>query len=534
MQNKTEVVVGIFVLAALAVFAYMGFQIGAFRLDRRQFVPYYMTFKDVTGLSRKALVKIAGVEVGRVEEINYEGDGMSKVVVGVSIHKSYILHSNAYAIVRQDGLLGSKYLEIIPGDPLLPRLDPGSSLGKPSVEPVSVDEILLQVKRIGENIEQVTDSLKVSIGGAQGREHLNAILSNLAITAEKMASFSGSLDRTVERNQENINAVLELGADFKRIAGKLEREIFPAVQDGVNKIATVFDRDFGRVATKFESTVDALEEASVQARDGFRSVGAVADKINEGKGLLGKLVTEDDTYRDLKVAVQGLKNYFARIDMMQIIFDIHSETMQRPGDHYAWEDSKGYIDVRVHPNEDHFYQIEIVGSERGTKYIKEKRREYADACGNLVEAECLHLTDYEKLRRAYTVETTKFKRNSVGIGFQFGKVFRDIAFRIGLFDGSYAGMGVDFDIPFGTDKFRWLMSLEAFDLKGWNKVDDRRPHLKWLNRMYFMHNLYFTFGADDFASRHNGSVFFGAGIRFGDDDIKYYLPTLAGASAVGQ
>lgn len=534
MQNKTEVVVGIFVLAALAVFAYMGFQIGAFRLNRRQYVSYLMTFKDVTGLSRKAMVKIAGVEVGRVEDLEFQGDGSAQVMVRVSVHKDYVLHRDAYAVVRQDGLLGSKYLEIIPGDPLLPRLEPGSNLGKPSVEPVSIDEILQQVKHIGENIEQVTDSLKSSIGGVQGRENISAILSNLAITAEKMASFTGALDRTVARNEENINAILELGTDFRRIAGKLETEIFPVVHDGVIKISNVFERDFSRVATKIESTVDSLEEASVQARDGFRSVGAVADKINEGKGLIGKLVTEDDTYRDLKVAVQGLKNYFARIDMMQIVFDIHSETMQRPGDHYAWEDSKGYIDVRIHPNEDHFYQIEIVGSERGTKYIKEKHRSYEDSCGNLVRPECLELSDYHRLKRQYTVETTKFKRNTVGIGFQFGKVFRDLAFRIGLFDGSYAGMGVDFDIPFGTDKFRWLMSLEAYDWKGWNKINDRRPHLKWLNRMYFMHNLYFTFGADDFISRHNANVFFGAGIRFGDDDIKYYLPTLAGASAVGQ
>jgi hypothetical protein len=87
---------------------------------------------------------------------------------------------------------------------------------------------------------------------------------------------------------------------------------------------------------------------------------------------------------------------------------------------------------------------------------------------------------------------------------------------------------IDFDIPFRNDNFRWVTSLEMFDSRGWNRIDDKRPHLKWLNKMYLFRSIYMTFGADDFISRHNANAFFGAGVRFGDDDVKYFLSSLSG------
>jgi hypothetical protein len=54
-------------------------------------------------------------------------------------------------------------------------------------------------------------------------------------------------------------------------------------------------------------------------------------------------------------------------------------------------------------------------------------------------------------------------------------------------------------------------------------MNDRRPHLKWMNRIFFLNNLYFVFGADDFVSSTNANAFWGLGIRFGDDDMKYIL-----------
>lgn len=532
MRNSIETRVGIFVLLALGIFAYMGIQVGALRFDRARYALYRIYFKDISGVSRKAEVKIAGVKVGWIESVNLIPDHEMTVEANVMISRDYSLYADSYAVVRQDGLLGPKYLEIIPGDPLTKKLSPGDALPRPSRAPVQMDEVLQKVKTIASNMESITDSFNDVVGGVRGKEQLHDMMENLKSAAERLASFSESIDRAIGRNDENIDNLFALGADMRRLAEKIETQVVPAVHSGVNKVAQVLDRDFDRIASTLESAAESFEDTASHARDGLQSINSVMGKIDEGKGLLGKLINEDDTYRDIKVAAQGLKNYFAKIDRMQIVFDAHVESMQRPAENYKFEDAKGYFDIRIHPNDDYFYLVQLVSSERGFVKRKETFREYTDEKCEPVNPDTLDLTDRDKLRFIYAKKQDRFYRGSIRFGLQFGKLFDDVAVRFGIFDNT-VGIGVDYDIPFKSEKFRWVTSIEAFDFTGWNRLDDRRVHLKWINRVYMFRNLYVTFGADDFVSKHNASAFFGVGIRFGDSDVKYYLPNLSGAGSLG-
>lgn len=539
MLGKVETKVGFVVLAAIAVFIYMGFQIGAFRFDRGNYVEYIMYFKDVAGLSRKADVKIAGVKVGWVESVRLAPiDNQTCAQATVMVLRDYSLYQDSHAIVRQDGLLGPHFIEIIPGDPLLQRLDPGDTLAKPAVAPVSIDELLQQFKKIASHVEDVTDSFRGAMGGDEGKERMRELFDNLHTTAEKMSSFSDTLERSFVRNEDNINKLLEIGNHVDRLSMQLERDVFPSVQEGIDKIANAFDRDFDRVATRIETSVEAFEQASVQARDGLRNVSSVAEKIDEGKGVLGKLVNEDETYQDLKVAVQGFKNYVTKLDRIQFVFDTHFEGFYRRAENYHLENAKGYFDVRIHPNEDHFYLVQIATNEKGYAYRDKMEIDYVNARGEVVDP--LDLTVDPDRGQQLNIDPgdllferkTNYKRNTIKFGLQFGKIYKNIAFRFGLFEGS-AGAGVDIDIPFGTDQFRWVTTLEFFDLHGWNRCDDNRPHIKWINRMFVLNSIYVTAGADDFASKRNASAFFGLGARFGDDDVKYLLGSVSGVGSAG-
>jgi phospholipid/cholesterol/gamma-HCH transport system substrate-binding protein len=529
--SRLETRVGLFVLAALGIFIYMGFQIGAFRFDKNRYNPYIMYFKDISGLARKGEVKIAGVKVGWVDEIKLVPERDMRVQARVMILKDYALYDDAYAIVRQDGMLGPKYLEIVPGDPLLRPIERGGTLGKPSVEPVSVDELLHKFKAIATNVETITDSLRDTMGGAQGHDQLQSIFDNLRSASEHFSSFSTILDRAFARNENNLDSLLEIGNNIRTITQQLENDVLPSIRNGIDKISGSFDRNLDRVADSFGATAKALEDASLEAREGFASLSSVTEKIDEGKGLLGKLINDDDTYRDIKTTVEGLKNYFARVNSLQIVFDAHGESMRRPAENYRYEDSKFYFDMRIHPNEDYFYVVGVASTEKGTRAEREVIKTFFrqdDLPVPAVELPPVNfITPPDKYRQREDILT----RNTFGLDLQFGKIFTDIAFRIGLFEG-YGGVAMDVDIPLRNDNFRWVTSLEAFDIRGWNRLHDRRPHLKWLNRMFLFRNIYFTFGADDFVSRHNGNIFFGVGLRFSDDDIKYFLPSLGGAAGL--
>ncbi len=503
----------------------MSFKIGSIRFDRVHYNTYTVTFKDVSGLSRKAQVKIAGVNVGWVEDLALTENGSVRATI--MIHRDYIIHDDAYALVRQDGLIGPKYLEIITGNPLRPKLANGSTLRNAAVAPASVDEILQQVQSIASHIEQVTATLQHSFGCQAGSNSGN-FFENLHQTVAHMASITEMIDRYAASNG-NIEHLFKLGNNFERTCQQLEGSVFPSFQESIEKISRVFDRDFNRVASKLESSIDSLEETANQVRDGFKKVESIAEKIDSGKGFIGNLINDDQTYHDLQYAAQGLKSYFSHVSMMQLVFDSHFESMYRPAEFYTFADSKGYFDIRIHPNEDHFYLIQFAASEKGIMFRKDKKFEFSDRdAKHLINLEELDLPDWARVKWQYFRERETFKRNTLYIGVQYGKIFGNIAVRFGLFDGYFAGVAADLEVPFDSDKFRWLMTFEAYDLRGWNRERDRRPHLKWLNKIYFLRNMYAAFGADDFVSQRNANIFLGAGIRFGDDDVKYFLPSLTG------
>lgn len=549
MHSNIETRVGVFVLGALAIFIYMGFSIGVFRFDRGNYYSYTIGFKDISGLVRKAEVKIAGVKVGWVEDILLQPDSHQKAQAKVMVHKQYRLYENAYGTVRQDGLLGPKYIELVPGTPGLSKLEPGVMLREPSQEPVSMDGLMREFSAIASNVKEVSAAFSSAFGGDIGSDRLRGLVEHLSIAANHIASVSQVLERSFVNNEEHLTTLLQLGSTINRVVEKLESEVLPGFNASINSIAAVFDRDFGRIATNVEVVTNTIDGAASEARDGLHTLGSVATKIDEGQGLVGKLINEDEVYRDLKTAADGIRKYITKLDRLQIVIDAHSESMITPAENYFWEDNKGYFEARVFPQEDYFLLFQYMQSEKGFLERKEKIKNYSYRPGCFAE-DC---QDFEQRTGQYwdpvyvdeldispgfrlldtagvREEKIRFLRDKGRFGVQFGKIFGDFALRAGIIDG-FVGGGVDIDVPFRTDMFRWVSTFELFDINGRNRIEDRRPHAKWLNKMYFMRNLYFTFGADDFISKHNKSLFYGVGFRFGDDDLKYLMSGLSGALA---
>lgn len=514
---------------ALAIFVYMGFKIGSFRFDRSEYVEYTLSFTDISGLSRKADVKIAGVKVGWVESVELLARDSMPAHAVVMVRKEFNLYQNAHGVVRQDGFLGPKYIEISTGNPALCRLAPGSALHE-SQAPVSVDELMREFKHIATNVRDVTDTFREAIGGQESAEKIQHFVDNITSAADRLSSFSGVLERSFVKNENHIDALLQLGTTITSVVNSLQNDVLPGFQGSIERIAEVFDRDFDRIASNVDAVAQSFDEAAVEARDSLHSISSVAAKIDEGAGLIGKLINEDETYRDLKVAVEGIRNYVTKLDRMQIVFDTHSEKMLRPAENYLWEDCKGYFEARIYPREDYFFLIQYMETEKGFLKWSEKQKDYLDRqTKQEIYTDELRMGDGFKLLDTFGVREQKiyFARDAAALGIQVGKIFGNIAVRVGLFDG-YAGFGADFDIPIRSEKFRWVTSLELFDMNGRNRIDDRNPHFKWYNKMYFMRNLYAVFGADDFASKRNASTFYGVGLRFGDDDVKYLMGSFAG------
>ncbi len=484
----------------------MSYQVGSFRFDRITYNTYIVYFNDVSGLAKKADVKIAGVKVGWVDSLELVNAGQ-QVKATLMVNKNYILHTDAYAIVRQEGFLGTKHLELIPGDPLQPTLPSGSMLVRPNRSPVTVDEMMHQFSEIATNIQSVVSSLSSALGGKEGERSLRDMVHRLEESAQHLSSFTGRMDRITRENEGNITTILS----------SLQQEI-PQLSDTIRRnvetIGRAVDRDFNRIATELERGIEPLRET--------------IEKINTGKGVMGQLINDEQTSEDLKFALGGIKNYFDKVDKLKIIFDIHTESMCGPiQGRLMTDEAKSYANIRIHTTEDYFYLVGLIGTRNGVvTRFDETRNWFNGDCHELIPDD-LHLSDNKKLKYAQTRRYKVRTLDKMLFNVQFGKIFGNFAFRFGLFD-STGGIGMDIDIPFGVADLRWVTTFEAFDFSGINRYyeeisDMSRPHLKWLNRMFFTKNIYFTFGADDFISRNNKNAFFGIGIRFIDDDIKYLL-----------
>ncbi|GAI86317.1 unnamed protein product, partial [marine sediment metagenome] len=109
---SSEAKVGLFVLVGLIILGYMSFRIGEYGFGLKRGYLVNVVFDNVAGLERDASVQIAGVEVGRVEEIRLK-DG--KALVTMRIIPDVKLARDVVAAIKTHGILGEKYIEIVPG-----------------------------------------------------------------------------------------------------------------------------------------------------------------------------------------------------------------------------------------------------------------------------------------------------------------------------------------------------------------------------------------------------------------------------------
>ncbi|MCL4380536.1 MlaD family protein [Candidatus Dependentiae bacterium] len=513
MQFTTETKVGLFVLVAACLFGGILYNIGALRFYRTGQVQYTISSSSAHGLLPKADVKIAGVTVGTVTSIAVPAVGSPATpgaipscmaAIQIAIDGRYQLYADAQAIIAQDGMLGPRSIDLIPGTPGLVTLPPESTIA--ARPPASAEALLHQVHQLTNSVAEVVQHVKTATGQQEGQV-LAAIMAHLAQTSQSVEQLTALLQQTVAQNHETFTATMQQ-------LHELVRQLKESMPLAVNN-----------VAQQLQATAATIEQVATQAKEGVQQATAVMSHVNNGQGLLGKLVHDEQIYQDLCVASQGLKKYFKTVDSITVTIDFHSESMFRAVDAFQHPDSKGYLDVKLFTGSPYYYVVQMVGSVKGWPQ-RSATQYYFLQDGKQISPSSLVLNNGQIIVADH-VSQVKMKRNSQRFGVQLGRVFGDAAARVGLFDG-VPGIGLDYILPFSTDDFRWVTTVECYDFYGQNRfLPERRPHLKWINRLFFLKNLYITFGADDFISSCCANGFIGVGFKFSDEDLKYFASQFA-------
>jgi phospholipid/cholesterol/gamma-HCH transport system substrate-binding protein len=185
---STEAKVGILVLVGIILLFYMSFRVS--RLERMKGVIYTALFPSVSGLVVNANVEIAGVPVGRVEEIGLE-KGMAKVWMKIGQAQ---LHTDAEAAVKTHGVLGDKYIEVKPGSPEAPVLPPGSNISKVQ-SPPDMEQLIASLESAARGIADLGITFQEAVGGEKGRNAIKELVANLRDASVGMKEITTKVNK---------------------------------------------------------------------------------------------------------------------------------------------------------------------------------------------------------------------------------------------------------------------------------------------------------------------------------------------------
>ena len=137
MKFDLELYVGLFILAGILCLGYLSVKLARLELIGTEEYEIYSVFDDIGGLKKGASIMIAGVVVGKVTSVNMEN---YEARVEMSLPVRVKIQEDAIASIKTKGMIGEKYISIIPGGSDL-FIKPGGRLTE-TQSSIDVEELI--------------------------------------------------------------------------------------------------------------------------------------------------------------------------------------------------------------------------------------------------------------------------------------------------------------------------------------------------------------------------------------------------------
>ncbi|MBW1988014.1 MAG: outer membrane lipid asymmetry maintenance protein MlaD [Deltaproteobacteria bacterium] len=122
-KRSVEIGVGIFVLIGLLCVGYLTIRLGRLEILGGDFYPLRARFVNVGGLKSGASVRMAGVQIGRVDKVGLNPERLV-AEISMNIDPEVEIPEDSTAAINTSGLIGDKFVQVSPGGSLEP-LKPG-------------------------------------------------------------------------------------------------------------------------------------------------------------------------------------------------------------------------------------------------------------------------------------------------------------------------------------------------------------------------------------------------------------------------
>lgn len=216
-----EKIVGGFVFLAiiflLAIFFFVGQKKAFFEKEYR----IHAVFDEGYGLFPGVVVKLAGMEVGKVESMDFNPENKIEVILRIrEKFKEKIRQDSIVSIVRE-GLAGDKFLNISVGSPISPRIEEGEIIQARQIVEITdlaqkITPTLEYVEKISHNIYQVTERLASPSG------ELSVVLKNIKEITTELNEGKGSIGYLLKDDRKLYKDAEEAFGTTKKILSNLE------------------------------------------------------------------------------------------------------------------------------------------------------------------------------------------------------------------------------------------------------------------------------------------------------------------------
>ncbi|MCK6523325.1 MlaD family protein [Myxococcota bacterium] len=299
----------------------------------------YADFPTASGVYIGTQVRIAGVTVGSVREINLvNGQARMRLEMSGDVE----LSRESFGVMASNGILGDKVINLTPGPP-------GELLVDQDVLPIKItgpdiEALSNRADQISADVEVITSKLRLLMEG-ETPARIEATIKSLDETVNRVNGLSAAQSdeiSAVVKNLEQASALLKL--QIERTGGQVDTEM-----------ASV-----GEAMDKLDATLAEVEE--------------IAAKVNRGEGTLGALVNDDGAVRELELALSEVTNTVTEVNnLVRSVTELQTEVYYDGAVYFGTDPNapgftenpvaggmRNALGARLMPREDYWYNVELV------------------------------------------------------------------------------------------------------------------------------------------------------------------------------
>ncbi len=280
MKNTLETRLGIFVAVAVLAGAIILERVGTLESFQRG-KHVNALFGNVQDLKVGDRVKMAGVEVGRVETIQLTN---SRVLVRMKVSPVAEVRTDSIATIKFTGLMGQNFVAIDFGTPHGQLLKEDGDVD--TAEQADLSAMMQKIDKVAEGVENVTKSF----------------------TGFKIDTLVGPLRDFITANKEPLTATI---SNLQVVSFELSTQI----SQGKGTIGKLI-KDEALYNTAL-STVSNLQDTASEIKITVAEARKVVDQVNSGQGTVGKLVKDEKLYRETTEAMTNLKEILQKVNQGQ-------------------------------------------------------------------------------------------------------------------------------------------------------------------------------------------------------------------------